>query len=89
MTSMQPSKLKVALPSDVAVSSSPILGVLLGNHPLCGDSISSSLSKNDIRYTLDQITYHARCRSIQQAIKKGNHKSARDQPEKAFELLTS
>jgi hypothetical protein len=64
-----------------------ILGLLLENHPLW-DSISSSLS-NGIKYPLEQITCHARRRSTQQAIDRGNHKSARDQPEKLVELLTS
>jgi hypothetical protein len=64
-----------------------ILGLLLENHPLW-DSISSSLS-NGIKYPLERITCHARRRSIQQAIDRGNHKSARDQPETLVELLAS
>jgi hypothetical protein len=64
-----------------------ILSLLLQNHPLW-DSISSSLS-NGIQYPLDRITCHARRRSIQQAIDRGNHKSARDQPDKLMDLLTS
>jgi hypothetical protein len=64
-----------------------ILGLLLKKHRLW-DSISSLLS-NGIKYPLEQITCHSRGRSIQQAINRGNHKSASDQPEKLVELLTS
>jgi hypothetical protein len=64
-----------------------ILGLLLDDHPLW-DSISSSLS-NGIKYPLKQITCHARWQSIQQAINRGNHKSARDPPENLVEFLTS